>query len=113
MTVPRIKIIRGQEQQERIQADLLEARAWRRWELGRSRCPYCIEIVNDFDWLVVCDCLYDQELKDELEARMRRGDLTGAPSWLIDPLEPNPDWKPSPPGPPNFPVITTDMIDDD
>lgn len=46
---------------------LAELRCWRAWELGRSRCPYCVG-AEDYDWLAMCDCFYDEEKKERLWA---------------------------------------------
>jgi hypothetical protein len=45
-----------------------EAREWKAWALGKARCPYCIDIEDDDEWIAVCDCwMAERELLDGKE----------------------------------------------
>lgn len=45
------------ERGRRESISLRELRIWRAWELGRSRCPYCIDL-SEADARSICDCWY-------------------------------------------------------
>lgn len=42
-----------------------ELRTWRAWELGRSRCPLCVDLDAE-DWWSVCDCFLVDDLCEQI-----------------------------------------------
>jgi hypothetical protein len=56
--MPRLKrMFEGEELGRRETEGLRNLRVWRSWELGRSRCPYCIDL-SEADARSICDCWY-------------------------------------------------------